>query len=131
MAQVVRTAGAPATYAEAADRYLGSAGVAESSRRVYRISLTTWAWLLVGEQPPARRRGARPPHVALALLDYPGLPPRLATSFATRAASTDADTVNRELSAVGAYVARRDPAARRRHPGVRSGVEMRAEGVLV
>jgi hypothetical protein len=35
------------------------------------------------------------------------------------------------VDAVGAYVARRDPAARRRHPGVRSGVEMRAEGVLV
>ena len=26
---------------------------------VYRISLTTCAWLLAGEQPPARRRGAR------------------------------------------------------------------------
>jgi hypothetical protein len=35
------------------------------------------------------------------------------------------------VDAVGAYVARRDPAARRRPPGVRSGVEMRAEGVLV
>ena len=33
----------------------------------------------------------------LAALDDPGLPARLATSFAARAASTDADTVNREL----------------------------------
>jgi integrase/recombinase XerD len=63
MAQVVRIAPAPAAYAEAVDRYLGSAGVAESSRRVYRISLTTWAWLLAGANPPAQRRSARPPDV--------------------------------------------------------------------
>jgi integrase/recombinase XerD len=104
MAQVVRIASAPAAYADAVERYLGSAGVAESSRRVYRISLTTWAWLLAGEQPPARRRGARPPEAALALLDDPGLPARLPTSFATRAAQADPDTVNRELSVFRAAV---------------------------
>ena len=103
MAQVVRIAPeVPAAYAEAVERYLGSASVGESSRRVYRISLTTWAWLLAGEQPPARRRGARPPHLLLAALDDPGLPPRLATSFAARAAG--ADTVNRELSVLRAAV---------------------------
>ncbi len=64
MAQVIRIdPGAPVTYTDAIDRYLGSAGVADSSRRVYRISLTTWAWLLAGDQPPARRRGATPPAV--------------------------------------------------------------------
>ncbi len=106
MAQVVRIApGAPAAYAEAVDRYLGSAGVAESSRRIYRISLTTWAWLLAGEQPPARRRGARPPDLQLALLDEPRLPARLATSFMLRSTSGDADTLNRELSVLRAALA--------------------------
>src|SRR5712692_4558056 len=97
--------GAPAAYAEAVDRYLGSAGVAESSRRIYRISLTTWAWLLAGEQPPARRRGARPPDLQLARLDEPGLAARLATSFMLRSTSADADTLNRELSVFRAAVA--------------------------
>lgn len=106
MAQVVRIAPeVPAAYVEAVDRYLGSARVAESSRRVYRISLTTWAWLLAGEQPPTQRRGARAPDVQLALLDDPALPARLATSFSTRSAGADADTVNRELSVLRAAVA--------------------------
>jgi integrase/recombinase XerD len=105
MAQVVRIAPEiPANYAEAVDRYLGAAGVADSSRRVYRISLTTWAWLLAGERPPGRRRCARPPDVPLAVLDDAGLPGRLATSFAARAAGADADTVNRELSVLRAAV---------------------------
>src|SRR5258708_29903782 len=68
MAQVIRIApGAPVDYVDAVDRYLGAAGVADSSRRIYRISLTTWAWLLTGEQPPARRWAARPPSVPLGL----------------------------------------------------------------
>ncbi len=103
MAQVVRIApSVPAAYAEAVERYMAAAGVAESSRRIYRISLTTWAWLLAGEQPPTRRRGAAPPEVSLAQLDDPGLPARLATSFAARVA--DADTVNRELSVLRAAI---------------------------
>jgi hypothetical protein len=48
---------APLAYAEAVDRYVGLAGVADSSRRIHGISPATWAWLLAGERPPARRRG--------------------------------------------------------------------------
>ena len=52
MAQMVQIAsGAPTAYAEAVDRYLGSAGVAESSRRIYRISLTTWASAMMSGTP--------------------------------------------------------------------------------
>lgn len=38
-----------------------AAGINLSSRRVYRISLTTWAWLALGQQPPrkADRRHVR------------------------------------------------------------------------
>jgi len=94
----------PAMYHEAVQRYLGSAGVAESSRRVYRISLITWAWLLAGDQPPTLRRGARPPDMPLAVLDDPGLPSRLAACFSVRAARADAGTLNRELSVLRAAI---------------------------
>src|ERR1022692_50602 len=69
---------APVEYAVAVDRYLAGASLGAASRRVYRISLTSWAWPLVGRQPPQgpRRRGAMPPVVPLALLDRAGTPPR-------------------------------------------------------
>jgi integrase len=95
------TASAPPTYAAAVDRYLAGAGISAGSARVYRIALTTWSWLLAGEQPPSgrARRGAIPPTVDLAVLNDPATPQTLTAAFATRlAAGTDADTANRELS---------------------------------
>lgn len=91
---------APVEYAVAVDAYLGHSPVSAASRRVYRISLTGWAWPLVGRPIPAgaRRRGAAPPVVPLALLDEPRTAGRLARAFADRASGSDARTVNRELS---------------------------------
>jgi hypothetical protein len=93
---------APVEYAVAVDAYLAQAPLSAASRRVYGISLAAWAWPLVGRPVPAgpRRRGAAPPVVPLALLDDPGTPGRLAEALADRAASSDARTVNRELSAL-------------------------------
>ena len=58
----------PVEYAVAVDRYLAEAELGPASRRVYRISLASWAWPLVGKLPPAglsrrkrpRARGCRP-----------------------------------------------------------------------
>jgi integrase/recombinase XerD len=93
---------APVEYAVAVDRYLAGASLGAASRRVYRISLTSWAWPLVGRQPPRgpRRRGAVPPVVPLALLDRAGTRASLAAAVADRAAAADVRTVNRELSAL-------------------------------
>ena len=93
---------APVEYAVAADRYLAEASLGPASRRIYRISLTSWTWPLVGQRPPrgTRRRGAAPPVVPLALLDHAGTPARLAAAVADRACVTDVRTVNRELSAL-------------------------------
>jgi integrase/recombinase XerD len=90
----------------AVERYLAEASLSEASRRVYRISLTSWAWALVGRMPPggAGRRGAAPPVVPLALLDRADAGPRLAAALAGRAAATDLRTVNRELSALRSAV---------------------------
>src|SRR5690348_4964084 len=98
---------APVEYAVAVDRYLGQAALGVASRRVYRISLAGWAWPLVGKPTPdgARRRGAVPPIVPLALLDAPGTGARLGAALAKRAVRTDARTVNRELSALRSAVA--------------------------
>jgi hypothetical protein len=92
----------PVEYAVAVDRYLAGAALTVASRRVYLISLTSWAWPLVGKQTPtgAPRRRASPPIVPLALLDDPETEPLLAAALADRAASTDPRTVNRELSAL-------------------------------
>ncbi|GAA2637189.1 hypothetical protein SMC26_07990 [Actinomadura fulvescens] len=97
----------PARYTDAVQAYLTAAGISTASRRVYRVSLTTWAWLIAGDQPPAgrARRGAVAPAVALADLDAPGIAAVLATSFAVRAQLADADTVNRELSVLRAATA--------------------------
>lgn len=93
---------APVEYAVAVDRYLDSATLGAASRRVYRISLTGWAWPLVDRDRPsgADRRRAAPPIVPLALLDRPEAAARLAAATAARAAVAGARTVNRELSAL-------------------------------
>ena len=116
---------APVEYAAAVERYLGQACLGPASRRVYRISLATWAWPLVGQRAPQgeRRRGAVPPVVPLALLDEPAAGPKLAAAVAVRAAGADARTVNRELSALRSAVGwwldqrwlRTDPTAGLRH----------------
>jgi hypothetical protein len=98
---------APVEYAAAAERYLGQAPLGPASRRVYRISLASWSWPLVGRPVPrgAGRRGARPPFVPLARLDDPDAGPALAAALRERAAGTDVRTVNRELSALRSAVA--------------------------
>ena len=97
---------APVEYAVAAERYLASANLSQASRRIYRISLTSWCWPLVGQSAPAGRlrRGAVPPVVPLAVLDDPGTGARLAAALAERASQSDARTVNRELSALRSAV---------------------------
>jgi len=118
---------APVEYAVAVDRYLARAPLRAASRRVYRISLTSWAWPLVGKLPPPgrARRGALPPVVPLALLDDERTGPRLAAALAERARHADARTVNRELSALRSAVGWwqdqewicSDPTARLAEPG--------------
>jgi integrase len=97
---------APVEYAVAVDRYLAGASLGAASRRIYRISLTSWAWALVGRRAPrgAERRGAVPPVVPLALLDAGQAAIRLADALADRATATDPRTVNRELSALRSAV---------------------------
>ena len=93
---------APVEYAVAVEEYLGQAALGPGSRRVYRVSLTGWAWPIVGKPIPAGsgRRGAAAPIVPLALLDEPGTAARLGAALAERAVLADARTVNRELSAL-------------------------------
>jgi len=118
----------PVEYAVAVDQYLERAGLSSASSRVYRISLASWAWPLVGKPVPrgTERRGAVPPVVPLALLDEPTTGERLDAQFAARTAMADARTANRELSALRSAVGwwreqdwiRSDPTAglRHRHP---------------
>jgi integrase/recombinase XerD len=93
-------------YAVAVDRFLASASLSLASRRVYRISLTSWTWPLVGREMPrgASRRRAIPPVVPLALLDRAEGRSRLAAAAADRAIAADIRTVNRELSALRSAV---------------------------
>ena len=95
-ARVVPLSAPPA----AVERYLTGAGIAKSSARIYRISLTTWGWMLAGEPAPTgpARRGAKPPVFPVTAIDDPALPEVLAELAAARADEMDADTVNRELS---------------------------------
>lgn len=90
----------PVEYAVAVDRFLASAGLSAASQRVYRIALTTWAWMLVERESPTgtARRGAPAPVVPLGLLDSPSAPSRLAAGFAAREAAVGARTANRELA---------------------------------
>lgn len=93
---------APVEYRVAVDRYLANSSLGESSRRVYLISLTSWAWPLAGRPLPAgqQRRGASPPVLPLALLDDPEADRRLAVAIAARSRQADVRTINRELSAL-------------------------------
>ncbi|MFD3731480.1 hypothetical protein, partial [Streptomyces sp. NPDC058632] len=90
----------PSSYTAAVERYLTGAGIAKSSARIYRISLTTWGWMLIGEAAPTgpARRGAKPPVFPVAAIDALALPEVPAELAAARADAMDADTVNRELS---------------------------------
>jgi hypothetical protein len=92
----------PVEYAVAVEHYLAEARLSQSSRRVYRISLSGWAWPLVGRARPAgtSRRGAAPPVVPLALLDDDGADRRLADDVAARLRHAEVRTVRRELSAL-------------------------------
>jgi hypothetical protein len=97
---------APVEYAVAVEHYLAGAELGAASRRVYRISLTSWAWPLVGRQPPGgrSRRLASPPVVPLALLDHADTSGRLAAAVADRIRTAQPRTVNRELSALRSAV---------------------------
>ncbi|WP_308048856.1 hypothetical protein [Streptomyces sp. TRM72054] len=79
-ARVVPLSAPPATYTAAVERYLTGAGIAKSSARIYRISLTTWGWMLAGQPAPTgpARRGAKPPTVPVTAIDDPGLPEEIA-----------------------------------------------------
>ncbi len=92
----------PVEYAVAVGRYLADATLGASSRRVYQISLTSWAWALAGRQPPPgrERRGAAPPVIPLALLDDEVAHRRLAAAVQARSRQAGAQTVSRELSAL-------------------------------
>ncbi|MGH3155574.1 MAG: hypothetical protein ACRDNF_03195, partial [Streptosporangiaceae bacterium] len=98
---------APVEYAVAVEEYLAQSSLGPASCRVYRISLTGWAWPLVGRPVPTgpQRRRAVPPVVPLALLDDTGAGAKIATAVAERARVTDARTVNRELSALRSAIA--------------------------
>ncbi|MCL6735931.1 hypothetical protein [Streptomyces neyagawaensis] len=94
------SAAPPSSYTAAVERYLTGAGIAKSSVRISRISLTTWGWMLADEPPPTgpARRGATPPFFPVTAIDDPALPEVLAELAAARADATDVDTLNRELS---------------------------------
>jgi len=93
-------------YAVAVDRYLSAGDLSGGSRRIYRVSLTTWAWALVSRLPPVghERRNAAPPVVPLAVLDRPDAAVRLRDAFAARSAAVGARTANRELSILAGAV---------------------------
>ncbi|MER7579988.1 hypothetical protein [Kitasatospora sp. NPDC097691] len=97
----------PVEYAVAVERYLAASGLAEGSRRIYRIALDTWAWALADRPAPTgpERRRARPPVLPLALLDHPDATARLRAAVGRRAADTDPRTLNRELSTLRAAAA--------------------------
>ncbi|MFJ2186556.1 hypothetical protein ACIOJE_01170 [Kitasatospora sp. NPDC087861] len=97
----------PVEYAVAVERYLADSGLAEGSRRIYRIALNTWAWALADRPAPTgpERRRARPPVLPLALLDHPDAAHRLRAAADRRSADTDPRTLNRELSTLRAAVA--------------------------
>ena len=123
---------APVEYAVAVDRYLAECGLGPASRRVYRISLASWAWPLVGKPLPAGsdRRRSSPPVVPLALLDHADAGRRLADAVAHRMSQAGVRTVNRELSALRSAISwwqrhdwiAADPTAALRQPGTRPAV---------
>ncbi|MER0478109.1 hypothetical protein ABR737_07095 [Streptomyces sp. Edi2] len=44
-ARVIPLSAPSSSYTAAVERYLTGAGIAKSSARIYRISLTTWGWM--------------------------------------------------------------------------------------
>ena len=102
LSQPAPTQAAPVEYAVAVDRYLADAPLSPGSRRVYRVSLTGWAWPLVDRVRPAgtTRRGAVPPVVPLAVLDDDDAAGRLAAAVAARLCDAEVRTVSREVSAL-------------------------------
>lgn len=92
---------APVEYAVAVERYLASARISPASQRVYRVTLATWGWLLVGHTLPtgASRRGARSPVVALARIDGEAATAVVREALARRALmDVDRRTYEREVS---------------------------------
>jgi len=75
-AHVVPMSAPPASCTAAVERCLTGAGVAKSSARIHRISLTTWGWVPTGEPAPTghARRGTKPPVFPVAAIDHPALP---------------------------------------------------------
>ncbi|MFD7922147.1 hypothetical protein ACFV3R_23340 [Streptomyces sp. NPDC059740] len=90
----------PVEYAVAVERYLDAASLGAASRRVYRIALETWAWLLVGRTPPqgAERRRAAVPVLLLDVLASPAAGELLDAAHARRTQSAGPRTVSREVS---------------------------------
>jgi integrase/recombinase XerD len=91
---------APVEYAVAADRFLAAANISDASRRVYRVALQTWAWLLVERTPPTgpERRGAETPKLTLARLDGPPAAETVRRALASRTLMVDPRTFARESS---------------------------------
>src|ERR1700727_2616573 len=92
---------APVEYAVAVEEYLSQAPISLASRRVYRISLTSWAWPLVGRKTPAgaQRRSAAAPGLPLALLDDASTGRRLAAALAARSGAPDGPAGQRQPAA--------------------------------
>jgi integrase len=90
----------PVEYAVAVDRYLAAARISPASRRVYRVTLDTWGWLLVGRTPPTgtARRGANSPVVLLSRLDGNDAETCLHEALSRRALMIDRRTYEREVS---------------------------------
>lgn len=90
----------PVEYAVAVTRYLDAAHITVASRRVYRVALETWAWLLVSRVPPTgpARRGATAPTLLLARLDGDTATATIAAALARRALMVDRRTFAREAS---------------------------------
>lgn len=94
-----RTA-APVEYGVAVDRFLAAARISAASRRVYRVALSTWGWLLVDRVPPsgAARRGAQSPVILLSRLDGTDGARNAVRALNRRALMVDRRTFAREAS---------------------------------
>jgi integrase/recombinase XerD len=91
---------APVEYAVAVERYLTAARLSDTSRRVYRVALQTWAWPLVNRTPPTgpERRGAAIPTLLLSRLDTATATETVRRAMEHRALMVDARTFAREAS---------------------------------
>lgn len=90
----------PVEYGVAVDRFLAAARISDSSRRVYRVALETWGWLLVGRTPPSgsARRGAQSPVLLLGRLDGRDAVRTVGDALGSRALTVDRRTFAREAS---------------------------------